>query len=218
MTTDDDSSTPDRRTVLQRTAGDGERTTARRSVLRGTLAAAAAAVGFTGAAAALDPSGGYRARQLRGRYSSRAAATAALESHGADVLDLLADEGYLAEASVADLADPEVNTVHGPDGDLSAHVRTELRTDDARVSVVVEPEAGRQYAVVTFEDGGSTVYDPDTDDVEPQCIAGYGCDGGGCQCTSWEMRCCNGYCYKDSVHGTCYDCSACATDPCQYGC
>lgn len=70
----------------------------RRTFLRGAVASAAAALGFSGTAAALDTTGEVELRQLQRRYQPMARQAA--HEHGGDLLGLLAEHGYLSDGSI----------------------------------------------------------------------------------------------------------------------
>lgn len=215
----DEAAAPNRRTVLQETASEGVQQPARRGVLKAAVASAAAALGFTDAAAAFDPARRARLWRVERRYRAEGAALDAVEAHGGDVLARLADEGYLARASADELGDVDVAATEA-DGAFTAHVTAATDLDEGRLVVAVQPEVDRGYAVLDRADGeGFVVFDPASDGPEPKCPAGYGCEGDGCVCPEWEVACCDGNCYKVQQTGfSCSGCTACATDPCQYGC
>lgn len=209
---------PDRRSVLQ-TALSGDRgASSRRGVVAGAVASVAAALGFAGTVAGMDPGRAARLRRVEMRYRSDAVALDTIRERGAAVLDLLASEGHLSRGDVAELGPPEVNAI-GSGGVLTGHLAARTDLDEGELTVVVEPEAGRQYAVLDRNDGtGSTVFDPASDDgVQPVCDAGYACEGGGCVCEERVLQYCNGTCYRyDRTGGSCTSCTACGSPACGY--
>lgn len=212
---------PDRRSVLRTTVGgsDDRGGASRRGVLAGAAASVAAALGLTGTAAAgtTDPGRAARVRRVEARYRSEDVARETLRTHGAEVLDRLVAKGLLERGDVAELDAPEVNAVDFGD-EPTAHVAAETAVDGGVLTVVAEPEAGRQYAVLDHDDGdGMTIFDPELEDVEPREQPRYGCNGGGCHCPEYELGYYDGNCYSTGTTGRfCFSCSACSSPPCGF--
>lgn len=208
---------PDRRSVLQTVTPDDGGTSSRRGVLAGAVASVAAALGFTGTVAGVDPGRVARLRRVERRYRSETAALDTIQDRGTDVLGLLAEEGYLARGDVAELDAPEVNAVE-TDGTATGHLAAATDVEGGQLTVVVEPEADRQYAILDLDDREEhTVFNPDLGGVQPRCPSGFGCEGGGCVCEEWELTYCNNTCHKYSQSGfQCSDCIACGSPACGY--
>jgi hypothetical protein len=199
--TDDDQTTDDSRTT-------------RRNVLRTTATSAAIAGGFAAPAA-----GRGDATPVDPASIDDAAALDAIDAHGGDLLDLLADEGLVAEATAAALADAGTATTEPSVGPAS-DARYELETDRGRLSVTVQPGDGNQYAILAPDGDDSdevTVIDPNSDvgEVEPRCPYISGCidKADDCVyngCPEYYIACCS-TCYTDGRTGsTCYYCTSCA--------
>lgn len=209
----DDGSTDDlrRSEALQILGADG--TPDRRNFLRATAASALAAVGLTAPAAALDPEGRPALRHAANRYRDAATARRTVEREADDLLDLLAERGHLDEASVDSLDGFRVSGRRVGDT-ATARISSVVERDGVRVTLAVEPEADRRYAVV--RDGGEpTVLDPAVEDgeVEPSaCMVGPSCveDDSTSGCGDYDVHCCDTYCYIDNYQGSCGDfCQSC---------
>lgn len=212
-----------RREILDSVGSDAEETnTGRRSVLRATAATALATVGFTSTAAAIDPTGRVKLDLVQRRYRSLDAKRQAVQRHGRDLLELLAERGYLDAARVDELSTDRL-TVAGRrvDGTATAHVRTTETLDGDEVVIAVEPEADRSYAVIEG-DSGTVLLDPQADEDEVDtdgCIVGTACFAGSTcdsNCEYLEVYCCDGgSCYTGSYQGCCE--GTCYSD-CSYAC
>lgn len=201
---------------------ESEPNAGRRSVLRGAAATALATVGFTSTAAAIDPTGRVELDLVERRYRSPEAKRQAVERHGQDLLDLLAERGYLDAADVDELTTDQLSVAgRRVDGTATAHVRTTEALDGDEVLLSVEPEAGRSYAVVEG-DAGTVILDPQAEDDEVStdgclvgtaCFAGSSCDS---DCEYLEVYCCDdGSCYTGTYQGCCS--GTCYSD-CSYAC
>ena len=206
----DDAQRPNRSETLDALGTDGDDSTAgrrRRRVLKG-IASAAAALGMTGTATALDPTGSIELARAKRPFERREAQVAAVERHGQAVLDVLADHGYLDSADAADL-DWHTDSWH-VDGTATARIDAQRELDDGALRVSVEPQNGRAYAVETTGDTW-TLFEPATDTVaEPMdCTIAYRClDGFNCyNCEETEVCCTDSGCHVGPGTGNC--CSSC---------
>lgn len=177
----------------------------RRRFLKGA-ASVAATLGFTGTAAAVDPTGQVELDLAKRPFETQAAAVGAVESHGQDVLDQLADHGYL-DHSDAEAFEWNVSAWR-IDDTATARIDTEMDLDDGQLRVSVEPQTGRAYAVDT---GGESWTRIDaTGDVKPlDCTITYRClDSSNClYCEETEVCCDSGGCFVGGGTGNC--CSSC---------
>lgn len=193
----------------------------RRNVLRTAVASAAVAGGFAA------PSAGRGDRApVEPQYVDDRAALDAIDAHGGDVLDLLADRGLVDAPTAAALAGGTATTepAVGPADDA----RYEVETDRGRLSVTVRPETGEQYAILAPEGDDSDevqVLDPNADagEVEPQCPYIEGCIDKDDDCLSvgscpqYYIACCS-TCYTDGTTGSsCAYCGDCEPS-CAYHC
>jgi hypothetical protein len=191
----------------------------RRNVLRTAVASAAVAGGFAAPGAGRTPVAPERVDD--------AAALDAIDAHGGDLLDLLADRDLIEKPVAAALADGTATTEPsvGPADDA----RFEVETEQGRLGVTVDPAAGNQYAILAPDGDDSdevTVIDPNSDvgEVEPRCPYISGCidkaddcysDG---SCPEYYIACCDYGCYTDGTTGYyCYDCYDCEPS-CEYHC
>ena len=177
----------------------------RRRFLKGA-ASVAATLGFTGTAAAIDPTGTVELDLAKRPFERREAAVAAVETHGQAVLDELADHGYLDRPDATDL-DWNVSAWR-VDGTATAKIDSLLDLDDGQLRISVEPQTGRAYAVDT---GGETwtLFEP-SGEVRPlDCTITYRClDSSNClYCEETEVCCQSGGCYVGGGTGNC--CSSC---------
>lgn len=211
----------------------------RRSVL-GAVGATMATAALSGVSAARGDS--FRARRaralsLKADYQSRGDVAAALDEHAGDLLSDLADRGLLdaGDAGALDLGEPRsveayhaaieqresavhVGGVEATDGTVTAHVSASVWTDQGRLSIHVQPEAGEAHAALRDgDDAGGTVFRDSGGDVEPEPICEYSCSD--CQLEScsasssyraYEEYCCQ---YSDGS----VDCDP-TGDPCSSCC
>jgi Cu/Zn superoxide dismutase len=190
----------------------------RRSFLRGAAASVAAAVGLTGTATALDTTGRMELRLLRRRYEPNVGGVA--RSHGGDLLDLLAEAGYLSDGSM-DAFDEHGVAAWRVGDTATARIEGRLERADGKFSVSIEPETGRAYAVhetggdwtvlkvgddgeltskVTTSDGWACLPESGTDYCDSCAEYPYTCDDGMCElgyvgdcCMECRMSCgCSG--------------------------
>jgi hypothetical protein len=216
-----------------------ESTPTRRSVL-GAVGATMATAALSGVGAARGDSlqaKRARALSLKASYGSRDAVAAALDEHASDLLSDLADRGLLdaGDASALDLGEPRsvdeyraaieqrksavhVGGVEATDGTVTAHVSTSVWTDQGRLSIHVQPEAGEAHAAFRDgDDGGGTVFRDSGGDVEPQPFCEYSCSDcqiENCSATS-SYRAYEEYCCTYSDGST--DCDP-TGDPCDSCC
>lgn len=183
----------------------------RRSFLKGAAATGLATLGFTSTAAAIDPTGTVELKATHARYESQDAVRAAFETHAGELLGLLAQRGHL-DGSVEELLGKEVSTNATRVGDTATgHVEATTQLDDGELSVVVQPEIGRSYAVKRA-DGTTTLLEPETEDgvttlseATPQskmrCVESITCSycedaevscNSGCTVLSFSGDCCTG--------------------------
>lgn len=200
-----------RRKVLESVGCDGdEANTGRRSVLRSVAATALATVGFTNTAAAIETSRTAELRFRRMQYRSTDSVRTAIETHGEDLLELLGDHGYL-DSSVEELLGEDVTVRATRFGDTTtAHIEATKELADGKLTVIVEPERGRSYAVErtdgdvktlrTDASGDSTTLSVEPTDTKYSCResitcsycekAEVSCDGGTCEIVSFTGECC----------------------------
>ena len=122
----------------------------RRGFLRGAVASVAAALGFSGTAAAIDTTGEYELRKLQRQYKPMARQAA--HDHGGELLELLAEHGYLTDGSIEEFDRFGVSAWHVGDT-ATARIDGRLELADRQLSVSIEPETGRSYAVDDAGDG-----------------------------------------------------------------
>lgn len=197
---------------------DASRDADRRGFIRGVMVSALAAAGFTGTAAAIDPTHEMELRAVERRYQDEDVARATFESQAADVLALLAERGYIEEPTASALSSDELAVSSWQvEGTTTARLEAFRDLDGGRLVVSVEPENGRAYAVDTTG-AEDTIFDPDVDGDEVDtsaCMEGRECmrqDECG-QCQSMDVHCCtDGTCYL----GTRYECHCygCSTSSC----
>jgi len=186
----------------------------RRSFFRGTIASVVGAVGFTGLAAAADPTGPAGVTQARQKFESQEVAATTVREQSQDVLDELVNHGFIESANI-DRYLPDTIGISGvlTDNTPTAHLHTELVNVDREVSINVEPQVGRQFAVVSSEDVQEvTVVDPggNSKDIHPQCPAILACNGYGCTCPEYSVACCGSNCYFNGKTGNiCSGCGYC---------
>jgi hypothetical protein len=179
-------------------------------------AAATATVGFGGLASL---SGSATAEPITQQYADPLQTEAAFEGHGGDLLSSLSAAGLLASADpitelhirrTAGLADVSANREgtaclawsNGADEIVS--VRS---VDDGVLTVTVEPETGRAYAVHNPDSADTKrLYDPDVgiSSVEPEYVKG--CDCSPYNCDSYVFTevctyCVGSDCYTESSCG-----------------
>jgi hypothetical protein len=225
-----DDNTPDRDATTRREALSmveerTEKPTQRRSFLRTTAAGIVGALGFTGTAAAIDPTRSRELDAVRREFADdEAAVRGALETHATDLLERLSEKGYLDAADVDEAlkGSVEVGGLH-VDDEPTAHVHVERRIDGERVGINVEPHVGRAYAFITSEsddDRQATIVDTSYDEpIEPQCPYIWACIGDdGCTCPSYEVACCSYGCYTNGQNGTCSSCADCIYTSCEDVC
>lgn len=199
--------------------GQGEHHPVRRSFLKGALATVAAAVGFSSTTAALNPFEQRKLRQARREFDSEAATREALQTHGEDVLKLLATRGYIDSTDVDQFAQDaiDISAIH-MGGEATAYIHTSKEIDEGNLGINIAPQAERQYAIITpsgRKTGQSTILDPSLEDgVEPQCVAFIDCVGGGCMCEEYYVCYRDGTCRLNGRVGqvcttTCADCATC---------
>ncbi len=196
---------------------DDSRTT-RRNVLRTAVAGAAVAGGFAAPSAGRTP--------VEPERVDDRAALDAIDAHGGDLLDLLAERDLVDAPTAAALTGGTATT--GPGVGPANDARFEAETDRGRLGVTVEPDTGQRYAVLAPDGDASdevTVLDPDADvgEVEPRCPYISGCidkaedcytDG---SCPSYNVACCS-TCYTDGLSGNyCNYCGNCERS-CAYHC
>lgn len=201
--------TNSRRELLSSVGDDEATDTGRRSVLRATAAAGLATVGFTNAAAALDPSGDVELRTLERKYADDAEMRRTVEDRGEPLFELLAEQGYLSAARLDELDNWYVSawTVGGTP---TARIDSRQEYDDGQLRVSIEPETGRRYAVDSSGDRW-TILDPDADQQVKQrdastattsCLDDFSCYN----CAETEVVCGDGGCHI-GPSGSC--CSSC---------
>lgn len=209
------------RTELLSSMGDDEPTPSSRRRFMTGVAGVAASLGFAGTASALDPTGKYALRERERAYRPQSAVRTAFEDHAEDLFAELAAAGVL-DASPAELVDKEGADVSAlmVGDEPTAHLHVETETEEGRLTVNVEPEAGRQYALLRKEDGSATVFDTTQDATTSGCYYVTGCIGDGCTCTEYEICCdtTNNTCYTDGSVGTCSGCDYCVNDNCEDVC
>lgn len=209
----DDAERPDRPSrseTLNALRDDGDDSTPRhhrRRFLKG-VASGAAALGMTGTAAALDPTGSVELDLAERPFRTRDAQVAAVEEHAQDLLAVLADRGYVDRADAADL--DWRTSAWRVDGTATARIDAERRLDGGVLRISVEPQNGRAYAVDTTGDQW-TLFEPATDSVaEPmdctittRCLDGFNCYN----CEETGVCCTDGGCHVGGGTGNC--CSSC---------
>lgn len=188
----------------------------RRGFIRGAMVSALAAAGFTGTAAAIDPTHEMELRAVERRYRDEDVARTTFETQAAGVLDLLAERGYIEEPTLSAFAPDDFAVSSWQVEDTTtARIEAFRDLDGGQLVVSVEPETGRAYAADTTgpED---TILDPtaDGDEVDiSACMEGRECmrrqDCGGFLCQSMDIHCCtDGTCYIGSRYECgCYGCS-----------
>ncbi|MFD1647294.1 hypothetical protein [Haloarchaeobius litoreus] len=134
----------------------------RRKVLGG-LSAGAASLGFTGIASAIDPTGDVtaeiRRQEIISQYQPEEDAIETVNEEASELLEYLRREGYIESADVAEVNHDRVQvyTDNKPvpaDGteeeaqEQRAHIHIRKETEDRTIGINVEPEVGRQYAVI----------------------------------------------------------------------
>lgn len=188
-----------------------QNTSSKRRGFLGAFAATAATVGFTGVASAVDPSGEIEySRQMQNvhrSYESDTAAREAIETYGEYLLNHLVEQGYIENPDISEFSGgPEVATFDR-DGEIVANVEVWKPVEEGRLHVITEPEAKRQYAILSRDDELNTISsDTESNDVlvmdasdgdgvtvEPQSttLSCY-CIGGGdffCGCTEKNVVC-----------------------------
>lgn len=181
--------------------------TTRRAVLR-TAAA--------GAVAGLAAAGGASARTMvePADYADPIAAEAAFADHGEDLLSMLADEGLLAEGDVTELHTRRPTDIGAVAADAEGTALvyhrggrrfvSKRRVDGGTLSVTVEPEDGRAYAIFRPDDGSARrLFQPAND------LAGANLDGD--FGTTADCDCRNETCSDGSRLEECTSCF-CGTD------
>lgn len=211
---------PNRIELLSSMGDDESAPSTRRRFVTG-VAGIAASLGFAGTASAIDPTGKYALHERKRAYQTQSAVRAAFEDHAEDLFDRLAEEDLL-DASPAELVAEEGADVSAfmVGGEPSAHLHVETQTDEGRLTINVEPEAGRRYALLRDGDGSATVFDPEQDAETSGCYMVAGCIGDGCVCTDYEV-CCDtttNTCYTDGSIGTCSGCDYCVNNDCEDVC
>lgn len=216
-----DSSKPDRRSVLKGIAG-------------GFAATTLAAVRPTAADDGLSEEFKRAAR----RYDDVDSARRAVAEHVGDLQSLLAAEGVIRGSGVFEidsLVDSPATgeemtfvTARTHEGQLTGEIHLSRDLGDRWLDVFVMPDLGWSYAAV-HEDGSTTVYDPESDDgvvdVSSQCMTNSGCVAADVECGSCTMReaaCCpDGSCYFTGngigdcgCQTGCFDSSCCALCGC----
>lgn len=211
---------PNRTELLSSMTDDEPAPSTRRRFMTG-VAGVAASLGFSGTASALDPTGKYALRERKLAYQSQRAVRTAFENHAEDLFADLEAEGVLESSPAELVTDERVDVSAFVAGDEpTAHLHVETETEEGRLTVNVEPEAGRRYALLRGEDGSATVFDPDQDATTSGCYYVTGCIGDGCTCTEYEV-CCDtttNTCYTDGTVGTCTYCTDCVNDNCEDVC
>lgn len=160
-----------------------------------------------------------RLRRVRAEYDDTEKVRTALETHATELIEKLANRDLLESDSISRLLNSEVIvSAVTVDGTPTAHIEMvkELSTNE-QLSVFVQPEVGRSYAIQKSSDGdtSATIYEFSTEDdslVSPECTLGYACYNVSCgdfpDYESYkETYCCSG--------GDCYTGSE--TDCCQQG-
>ncbi len=208
--TGNESTGPDRREALDHLAepsDDGSR----RGFLRGVAASAAAAVGLSGTAAALDPTGEVALDQLREQYAAPGAASAALRSHGGDLLAALANRGYLADGAPGEFDDVVGNSLLVGDTP-TGHVMATTDVDGGTLTVVVEPENDRAYAVDDSGDRWTLLKQRDggveTAEVTPDGSFCYSSSAVCFPCEMHDYACADGGCHIAPTGVCCSDCQS----------
>lgn len=180
--------------------GLNRRTVLRKTALAGTASMALPAMG-TGSVSARE------AEISRADYDTPELARAAVEEHGAEVLEKLSNRGYIQEASTAALPVGEFARYgHGEEVGLKVFGKsgsTDLPSDEilvvkkgegTTIRLVVRPHNGHAFAVV--EEGDSVEHITPAGDVEPDGCSTHDecsnddtrCDAGGCW--GYERTCC----------------------------
>lgn len=150
---------------------DAASETSRRSVLKavGSGAALAAAPAFAGTVSA------KQVEHKRAEYATAESAHAALEAHGQDTLEALAERGLIAEASLSTFRTDRMLpgdatgvegvqvTAEQSDAGLTGHVVATKTTGDSTIRLVARPEAGESFAVVDPDDGEEFVVESSGD-------------------------------------------------------
>lgn len=192
-----------------------------------------------------------RLGQLEDRYRTEVDPTTVVENGSGEVLELLASpvdqlpvETEVANAireavpgdrlvEAADIGAFESEggptiTYNERDGALTAHLLVARRVGGVEIELAVEPEAGRQYALVHLPSGERTlVVDPDRDvSISAPCIQGETCKYQGChepctvsccpRCVVESIYCCGTYCYWGGAESGL--CSCPATTNCEDVC
>lgn len=190
----------------------GEPTTAdagRRSVLRGTVAAGLAALGATGTAAAVAPTGrtelDLRARAFRARRS----VPDVVDDLAGDLLGSLADDGYIESASLDAFDDHGVGAWY-VDGTASVRIDARLDRGPDSLTFSVEPDGGRAYAI-SGAPGDRTLHRMTADGTHEEVSVT--ADGTGCivtrditicaQCEEFDFFCQSDGSCMPSLNGNC---------------
>ncbi|GAB3020576.1 hypothetical protein GCM10025298_05160 [Natronobiforma cellulositropha] len=134
---------------------------------------------------------------LESEYDTIDAVVDAFESYADELFSLLVDEGYVDTHDSADLhavqnsdslAETDAITVMSTADEQTRTETAVLRIDEpfdgGVASLFVLPEAGRQYARISYDDGEKTLLSvPDQPDTEAQVYAHHNGSG----CPSWEF-------------------------------
>lgn len=195
-------------------SNDSNNSISRRRVLEG-LGTGAAALGTIGSASARQSNELESAtrRSLARRYESPSLSRTLVADHGRETLEMLAEHGYLEDASVDRLpldTHFEERTAIRPesprngfavtaieaDGVATAHITVSFATESHDVALYVQPERGTSYAVVVEESGREVFVHPEaTEPMDDDCSYNYTC---GDVCDSYgrqwniEEKCCPG--------------------------
>lgn len=171
-------------------------------------------MGFTGLAAATDPTGPAGVTQARQKFKSQETAITTVQERSQNLLEELAAHDFIESANINRYL-PDTVEVSGvlTAKTPTAHLHAELANVDREIAINVEPQAGRQFAVVSSEEVDEvTVIDPggSSSDIQPQCVATPVCNGYGCTCPEYNLACCRSNCYFNGRTGqTCSGCASC---------
>lgn len=197
----------------------------RRSVLKsiGAAAAGGAVLAGSGVASAERP-------DLERQYADRASLLGAFREHATDLPAALADAGVVSEAfdfgRLAVEIDPKATRVQPTDADARAGVTvTQARgprsalgmistsTDAHEITLYVQPQREKSYAIVEPKDGGDDFVVHDDGDVSPLGCAYEECTCERCQNPNGvgyyvlEHYRCNTNCRDCVVNGTSCECT-----------
>lgn len=152
-------------------------------------------------------------QEAQNEFDSDAAVREAVRTHGSELLEILADRGYLESARVADLERVGLEVSSRLVGETAtARIHTTKQFGDRELLVAIEPHTDRSYAIFSeTETEKATIIDPAEDgEVTPYCLVGNACVsvviGGKVECVLQDIYCCRSYCYTGSQTGNCSRC------------